>query len=86
MRDRANSLPRASRLVAARDKKDIRFRGTIVGTGDVEWTFDDKNEFPAAHRDKDALEAAALAATIRIYWGWTRKEMRELGHTNAPQE
>jgi hypothetical protein len=52
--------------VAARDKKDVRFRGTIVGAGDVEWTFDDKNEFPAAHRDKDALEAAALAATIRI--------------------
>jgi hypothetical protein len=53
--------------VAARDKKNVRCRGTIVGTGDVEWTFDDKNEFPAAHRDKDALEAAALAATIRIY-------------------
>ena len=79
LRDRANSLPRASRLVAARDKKDVRCRGTIVGTGDVEWTFDDKNESPAAHRDKDALEAAALAATIRIYWGWTRKEMQNSG-------
>jgi hypothetical protein len=40
--------------VAARDKKDVRFRGTVVGPGDVKWIFDDKNEFPAAHADKDA--------------------------------